>query len=168
MNMPASVQTAINTQIKNELQAHYNYLGMSVHFESTPYRGFAQWMRLQSREEYGHAMKLCDYLLDRSGKVDLSALEAPKVSYGVGPIEVFRAALANEQLVTGQITALYDLAQTQKDFTTLQFLTWFLQEQVEEEKMVLLMVERLELAGDNVAGLLHIDSEAGGRAASGK
>lgn len=166
MNMPAPVQATINSQIKNELQAHYNYLGMSAHFEGTPYRGFAQWMRIQSNEEYGHAMKLYDYLVDRNGKVELTAIEAPKMSYGTLPIEVFQTALANEQLVTRQINDLYDLAQTQKDFATLQFLTWFLQEQVEEEKTVLLMVERLELAADNAAGLLRLDSEAAQRAAT--
>ena len=51
MNPPPSVQNAINDQIKNELQAHYNYLGMSAHFERTAYLGFAKWMRTQAGEE---------------------------------------------------------------------------------------------------------------------
>lgn len=165
MKMPAAVQAAINAQIKNELQAHYNYLGMSAHFEATPYRGFATWMRTQSAEEYGHAMKLYDYLVDRNGQVELATIEAPVISYGNHPIAVFQASLANEQEVTRQINDLYDLAQREKDFATLQFLTWFLQEQVEEEKTVLLMVERLELAGDNSAGLLRLDDEAARRKA---
>lgn len=165
MNMPASVQSAINAQIKNELQAHYNYLGMSAHFEATPYSGFAAWMRVQSGEEYGHAMKLYDYLVARDAHVELSAIDAPRISYGPRPIEVFQGALANEREVTIQINNLYDLAQTEKDFSTLQFLTWFLQEQVEEEHTVLTMVERLELAGDNAAGLLRLDDEAARRAA---
>jgi len=168
MSMPPSVQSAINAQIKNELQAHYNYLGMSAHFETTPYRGFAAWMRVQSTEEYGHAMKLYDYLTDRNGLVELAAIEAPQMRYGPRPIEVFEASLANEREVTVQINNLYDLAQQEKDFATLQFLTWFLQEQVEEEDSVLLMVERLGLAGDNSAGLLRLDDEAGRRATAGK
>lgn len=164
MNMPAFVQSAINAQIKNELQAHYNYLGMSAHFETTPYGGFASWMRVQSTEEYGHAMKLYEYLVERDAHVELSAIDAPQMSYGPRPIEVFQASLANEREVTIQINNLYDLAQREKDFTTLQFLTWFLQEQVEEEHTVLTMVERLELAGDNAAGLLRLDDEAARRA----
>jgi ferritin len=164
MNMPAPVQAAINAQIKNELQSHYNYLGMSAHFEATPYRGFAAWMRIQSTEEYGHAMKLYEYLVDRDAEIILSAIEAPKTSYGSSPVAVFEAALKYEQDVTLQINNLYDLAQQQKDFATLQFLTWFLQEQVEEEHSVRLMVERLQLAGDNSAGLLRLDDEAGRRA----
>jgi ferritin len=166
MNMPVAVQSAINAQIKNELQAHYNYLGMSAHFEATPYRGFATWMRLQSNEEYGHAMKLYEYLVERDARVELSAIDAPQMSYGPRPVEVFQASLASEEEVTIQINNLYDLAQQEKDFTTLHFLTWFLQEQVEEEHSVRLMVERLELAGDNSAGLLRLDDEAGRRAAA--
>jgi ferritin len=166
MKMPSSVQSAINAQIKNELQAHYNYLGMSAHFETTPYRGFASWMRLQSTEEYGHAMKLYEYLVDRDADVVLAAIEAPRVKFGPRPIEVFQSSLTSEEEVTIQINNLYDLAQQQKDFTTLQFLTWFLQEQVEEEHSVRLMVERLELAGDNSAGLLRLDAEAARRTAA--
>lgn len=167
MNIPASVQSALNAQIKNEFQAHYRYLGMCAHFESTPYQGFAHWMRLQATEEYGHAMKLFDYLVDRNATIDLSTIEAPPMSYGPNPAAVFQTALAGEQDVTRQINNLYDLALRDKDFATLQFLTWFLQEQVEEEKVVTQMVERLELAGDNAAGLLRLDAEAARRAAAG-
>ncbi|MGI8602341.1 MAG: ferritin [Verrucomicrobiales bacterium] len=161
----SSVQAALNIQIKNELQAHYTYLGMSAHFESTPYLGFAKWMRIQSTEEYGHAMKIFDYLIERNSLVELSALEAPNVGYGSRPIEVFQMALENEQTVTRQIHDLYELAQTEKDYATLQFLTWFLQEQVEEENTVLAFIERLALAGDDPAGLLRLDDEASRRAA---
>jgi ferritin len=162
-----SVQAALNVQIRNELQAHYLYLGMSAHFEETPYIGFAKWMRQQSREEYEHAMKIFDYLVDRNARVELSALDAPRIEYSGPPIEVFQTALTNEQSVTREIHALYDLAQTEKDFATLQFLTWFLQEQVEEENTVLTMIERLELAGDDPAGLLRLDDEAGRRVGDG-
>jgi ferritin len=109
-------------------------------------------------------MKLYEYLVERDASVELSAIDAPQIKFGSRPIEVFQASLANEQEVTVQINNLYDLAQREKDFTTLQFLTWFLQEQVEEEHSVLLMVERLELAGDNAAGLLRLDDEAARRA----
>ena len=89
MNPPTSVHKAINEQIKNELQAHYNYLGMSAHFEDSPYRGFAQWMRQQSSEEHGHAMKLFDFLRERNVTIELSALGAPRTKFGPHPLEVF-------------------------------------------------------------------------------
>ena len=161
MKPPASVLKAINTQINNELQAHYNYLGMSAHFERTPYLGFAKWMRAQSSEEYGHAMKLYDYLRERNSKIELQAIEAPKTVYGPRPVEIFEIALTQEQGVTQQINDLYELALKEKDYATLQFLTWFLQEQVQEENTVSDIIDRLKLAGDNTAGLLRLDGEAG-------
>lgn len=166
MNPPPSIQKAINKQIKNELQAHYNYLGMSAHFEQTPYTGFAKWMRAQSVEEYGHAMKLYDYLRERNATIELEAIEAPKTTYGPRPIELFEIVLAQEQGVTQQINDLYELALNEKDYATLQFLTWFLQEQVEEENTVSDIIDRLRLAGDNPAGLLRLDDEAARRAAA--
>jgi ferritin len=161
MKPPASVLKAINDQIKNELQAHYNYLGMSAHFERTPYLGFAKWMRAQSSEEYGHAMKLYDYLRERNATIELEAIDAPKTVYGPRPVEIFEMALAQEQGVTQQINDLYELALKEKDYATLQFLTWFLQEQVQEENTVSDIIDRLKLAGDNTAGLLRLDGEAG-------
>ena len=77
------------------------------------------------------------------------------------PIELLEQALAQEQDVTRQINDLYELALIEKDFATLQFLTWFLQEQVEEENTVSDIIDRLRLAGDNPAGLLRLDDEAG-------
>jgi len=165
MKPPASVQKAINEQIRNELQAHYTYLGMSAHFEDSPYLGFAKWMRLQATEEHGHAMKLFDFLRERNATIELFALDAPKTVYGPRPLEVFEIVLANEQRVTRQINDLYELALKDKDYPTLQFLTWFLQEQVEEENTVSDIIDRLKLAGDNAAGLLRLDDEASRRAA---
>jgi len=164
MNLPASVQNALNEQIKNELQSHYIYLAMSAHFESSPFFGFAKWMRAQSTEEYGHAMKVFDYLRDRNVPIRLQAIDAPPAAFSTRPVELFEAALAQEQMVTQQICNLYELAQNEKDFPTLQFLTWFLQEQVEEENTVSDLIDRLRLAGDDPSGLLRLDSEAGERA----
>jgi ferritin len=157
---PPSIQKALNAQIKNELQAHYNYLGMSAHFEKTAYLGFAKWMRVQAGDEYTHAMKLFDYLRERNATIQLAAIDAPRTEYGPKPVEVFEISLAQEQGVTQQIHDLYELALHDKDYATLQFLTWFLQEQVEEENTVQDIVDRLKLAGDNAAALLRLDSEA--------
>jgi ferritin len=167
MKPPSSVHKAINEQIKNELQAHYNYLGMSAHFEDSPYLGFAKWMRMQSTEEHVHAMKLVDFLRERNVSIKLAAIDAPKTKYGPKPLEVFEVALAQEQGVTRQINGLYELALKEKDYSTLQFLTWFLQEQVEEENTVSDIIDRLRLAGDNAAALLRLDDEAARRVAMG-
>ncbi len=164
---PPSVLKALNAQIKNELQAHYNYLGMSAFFERSPYLGFAAWMRVQASEEYTHAMKLYDYIRSRNAPIELAAIDAPPMKFGSNPTEVFEISLKQEQGVTQQINDLYELALKEKDYATLQFLTWFLQEQVEEENTVSDIIDRLRLAGDNTASLLRLDVEARQRAAAG-
>jgi ferritin len=167
MKLPTKVLDALNAQIKNELQSHYIYLAMAAHFETTAYKGFSEWMRVQSREEYGHAMKLFDYLRSRNAPIVLQTLEAPKNGFGPKPLPIFETSLAQEELVTQQINDLYELAQNEKDYATLQFLTWFLQEQVEEENTVSDLIDRLRLVGDDPAGLLRLDDEARRRALAG-
>ncbi len=160
------VEEALNHQINNELASYYSYLGMVAFLESTPYKGFATWMRLQAEEEQVHAMKIFDYLNDRGGKVVLQAVIQPQTDYS-SPLEIFSNSLEQEIEVTSQINDLFLLAQEEKDFTTLEFLGWFLTEQVEEEKSAQDMVDLLELAKDSVNALLRIDSQAGQRSLVG-
>ena len=77
MSMSKTVQDALNQQINNELGASYEYLAMSAWCEGQTLQGAAKWLRLQSQEEHGHAMKLFDFVLARGGQVDLKALSAP-------------------------------------------------------------------------------------------
>ncbi len=156
------VEVALNQQINNELASYYSYLGMSAFLETTPFKGFASWMRMQAEEEQGHAMKIFDYLNDRSGKVVLEAVDQPQTDFS-SPLEIFESSLGQEMEVTGQINEIFQLAQEEKDFATLEFLGWFLTEQVEEEKSAQDMVDLLKLAGGSVEALLRIDSEAGQR-----
>ena len=76
MNVP--VVEAINRQINSELSASYSYLAMSAWCEGQKFTGAARWLRLQSQEEYMHAMKLFDFVLARDAKVDLKPLEQPR------------------------------------------------------------------------------------------
>ena len=157
-----SVEEAINVQINNEMASCYNYLAMSAYFETTPYSGFARWMRRQSEEEWIHAMKIYDYLNDRDGRIVLQRIPEPPRSYD-SALEVFQESLVQEQSVTIQINELYEIAWREKDYSTVDFLGFFLEEQVEEEKTAQDMVDRLSFAGDSAAALLQLDTEAGTR-----
>ena len=84
-------------------------------------------------------------------------------SFDPKPIGVFKMSLAQEEAVSKAINELYELAQKERDYPSLQFLDWFLREQVEEEDSVTEVIDRLELVGDDPAGLLQIDAEAAAR-----
>lgn len=166
MTLNPKVQQLLNDQINNEMASSYIYLAMAAWFEQTPYSGFASWMFAQSREETMHALKFYQYLVDRDGKVELSPIEKPKQEFA-SPIDVFEHSLAQEQKVTQQINDLYDEAERVKDHASKNLLLWFLNEQIEEEKTVRDMLDRLRLAGSDPASLLVLDREASQRKGTG-
>jgi ferritin len=162
MKLSTKLEKALNDQINLEFCSAYAYLGMAAYFDNTPYTGFARWMKVQSSEELGHANKFFNYVVERGGKVTLQAIPEPKSDYK-SALEVFKASLGHEQKVSASICAIYEQASGEKDFATMSFLKWFLDEQVEEEKNVGDMLAKLELIGDNRNGLFHLDHRAGKR-----
>ncbi len=156
------MQAALNEQIVQEFYASQYYLSMSAYFERTGYPGFAHWMRMQADEEREHALRIFDFVNDRDGRVDLGRIDAPPSDFG-SPLEVFQAALAHERKVTSLIGDLYGLAVEQTDYPTQVMLQWFVNEQVQEEKVASDIVDRLRLAGDNKSALLLVQTELGQR-----
>jgi ferritin len=161
--MQPTVEKAINTQIRDELDSAYLYLSMSAHFEAANLPGFARWMRLQAQEEMGHAMRLFDHVVERGGKVVLQAIAKPESEFGT-PLSIFEAALAHEKKITALIEKLFETAAAKKDYAAQLALQWFIGEQVEEEKNASGIVEQLKLVGDNPAALLMMDRALGARA----
>lgn len=157
-----TMQDAMNEQIKNEFHSAYIYLSMSAYYESLNLPGFAHWMRLQAQEEVEHAMKFFDHINDRGGRVALLAIDAPPVEFD-SPLAAFKTAYAHEQKVTGMIHNLYKIAVEENDFPALSMLQWFVDEQVEEEKSALEVVEQLEMVGEHKMGLFMVDRELGQR-----
>jgi ferritin len=160
--MKGAVRDAVEEQIKHEFYSSYLYLSMAGSFEVANLRGFAHWMREQSREELEHAMKFFDFLLDRGESVQLQAIEAPPYAFR-SPLDTFEQALEHEKEITAHINDLYGLAVRENDYPAQVLLNWFVQEQVEEEKAATETVERLRLAGEDGAALLLLDSELGNR-----
>lgn len=160
--MNQRVVEAINRQINSELSASYSYLAMSAWCERQKLTGAARWLRLQSQEEHMHAMKLLDFLLARDVDVDLVAIQAPRYPYA-SLLDVFERGLQQEQEVSGQIDALYEIAFQEKAFAAVAELQWFLTEQVEEEKTAREIVKKLQMVGDDPASLLDMDRELGAR-----
>lgn len=152
------IQGAINKQINAELYSSYLYLSMSSYFESINLKGCANWMRVQTQEELVHVMKFYDHLIERGGKVILSAIESPPTEW-TSPLAVFEHAYQHEQKVTGLINDLVDLAVAEKDHASNNFLQWFVSEQVEEEASADEVVQKIKLMGDAPGGLFIIDRE---------
>jgi ferritin len=163
MKLSNKLEKALNDQINLELSSAYVYLGMAAYFEHTALTGFGKWMEIQSGEELDHSNRFFKYIVERGGKVKLEALAEPKCDYK-SALDAFKASLGHEQKVSAAICAIYELASAEKDYATVSFLKWFLDEQVEEERNVGDILAKLEMVGDNTNGLYQIDREAARRA----
>lgn len=159
------MQDALNEQVNAELFSSYLYLSMAAHFEAANLGGFAHWMKAQSQEEYGHGMKIFDFINERGGRAVLEAIAKPATEFKT-PLDVMKKVLEHEKKVTSLIEGLYELAMKEKDYATQVMLQWFIKEQVEEEKSASDIIELLKSIGDNPAGLAMVDARLGARAKS--
>jgi ferritin len=157
-----TMEEALNKQVNREYYSAYLYLAMSAYFETVSLKGFAKWMRVQSKEERAHAEKIYDYIIARGGKVELGAIEAPKAKW-TSAGKVFEESYAHEQKVTGMIHALVDLAMKEKDYATIEMLQWFIREQVEEEANAFDILSQIKIVGDVPGHLFYLDHHLGKR-----
>lgn len=158
------VNEAVNAQLNSEVSSSYLYLSMAAYFESEDLEGFAQWMKAQAEEEWMHAMKLYDYLVERGYRVELQAIEKPKASWE-SPLGAFKDAQKHERKITKKVNEVAEVASEAGDRATENVMDWFIDEQVEEESTIGRVVKRVKLAGDDPSALLMLDAEMGKRTA---
>jgi ferritin len=159
MKIEKKFETAVNRQINQEWNASYSYLALAGWFETTPYKGFARFMQRQCLEEQEHAQKLFRYVKDRIGFVDLAGIKSPREKFD-SPLEAFEYALSIERQNTKGVYELYSMATKEQDHETQEQLHWFLQEQVHEEKKIQDLLDKVKLAGNKPAAILHLDAHA--------
>ena len=152
----------LNEQINKELYSAYLYLEFSNYFSDRGLDGFANWYMIQAQEERDHAMLFYQFLQNENKKVTLLALDAPDKSFSAD-IDVLKAGLEHEKYVTSLINAIYDEAQKDKDFRTMQFLDWFVKEQGEEETNATDLITKMELFGGDARGLYLLNQELAAR-----
>jgi ferritin len=152
------VEDALNEQIKLEEESSRVYMAMASWCESNGYPGAAKFLYKHSDEERMHQTKLIHYVNDRGGHALLKPLAEPGNLYK-SVKDVFEQVLKHELHVTASINALFHLATQEKDFTTGQFLQWYIMEQIEEESLVNGILDKMNLAGGDKGGIFHIDKE---------
>lgn len=155
--MEKKMLEALNGQINEELNSMYIYMAMAADLDEMGWGGMAHWMRIQAREEQGHAAKLQGYIKDRQGRVVFKAVKEPQLTWNT-PLELFKAALAHEKYITGTIHKLVKLARELDDIATEVFLNYFVNEQVEEEDAAHEIVDALEKVGSSAGPLYQVDS----------
>ncbi len=156
------VSKLLNEQITKELYSAYLYLDFSIFYEAEGLDGFANWYMIQAQEERDHAMLFLKYLQQNGEKVELGAIDKPDKELKV-LMDPLKFGLEHEQYVTSLINDIYAAAYDVRDFRTMQFLDWFVKEQLEEEKNADDMIKKMELFGNDSKGLYSLDAEYAAR-----
>ena len=125
------VIAAINHQIGNEFGAAMQYVAIAAHFASEALSQLSEHFFRQADEEDEHAMRFIKYVVDAGGRVVIPAIDAPQSQFKSAE-EAIKLSLDQEVHVTRQINALVELARSENDYITINFLQWFLAEQLEE------------------------------------
>ena len=160
--MNAITHKLLNEQINKELYSAYLYLEFSNYFSDRGLDGFANWYMIQAQEERDHAMLFYQFLQNEDKKVTLLPIGAPDKKLD-SDLAVLEAGLEHEKYVTSLINAIYDEAQKDKDFRTMQFLDWFVKEQGEEETNANDLITKMELFGSDARGLYLLNQELAAR-----
>jgi len=160
--MKPEIQNAISAQINEELYSAYLYVAMVNYFEEINLKGMAKWMRIQVQEELGHAHKFFEYMVSRGVKASLKQINSPKADWK-SPLAAWEAAYKHECHITECINKVYAKAMDGRDPATMQFLEWFVNEQVEEEANASEVVAQMKMVKDAPGGLFLLDRELGAR-----
>jgi ferritin len=152
------IEKLLNKQIKAEAQSSHIYLAMASWAENNGIGGTAAFLYKHSEEERMHMLKLVKFVNERGGKATIPAIDAPKSNFK-SVLDIFSRLLEHEILVTNLINEIVFACQEERDFTTNNFMQWYVAEQLEEEALARTMLDRLKMIGDDKGGLYLFDRD---------
>ncbi len=152
----------INDQVNKEFYSAYLYLDFANFCDDEGLDGFANWYEVQAQEERDHAMMFRNYLKDNGVKVTLEAIAKPDKKL-TKVMDALQAGLEHERYVTSLINNIYHEAFAEKDYKTMQFLDWFIKEQLEEEKNADDLIKKMNTFGSDARGLYLLNQELAAR-----
>ena len=153
------IQEALNEQVRIEAQSSQVYLAMASWSEIQPgIDNITAFFYRHSEEERMHMLKLVHFINERGGFAVVPALEQPTITYP-SIKHAFQELLKHETMVSESINKLVEIALDEKDYATLNFLQWYVAEQIEEESLARTLNDKLELIGEEKSGLYLFDKD---------
>ncbi|PZD96072.1 ferritin [Paenibacillus sambharensis] len=153
-----TLSEALNDQMNFEFYSAQVYLAMAGYCSGESLDGFANFFIVQAEEERFHAMKIYKYLNDRGIRVQITGMEDIRNDYG-SVLDAFEHAYDHEKIVTKRIYHLSDLAMNDREHATIQFLKWFIDEQVEEESMFDSIINKLKRIDKDSNAFFMMDND---------
>jgi ferritin len=156
--MNSRIEQALNYQISLEAYSSQLYLAMASWAETKGLNGTSMFLYGHSDEERMHMLKLIKFVNERGGHAIIPKLDMPPKEFD-SLRNVFQTLLNHEQGITQKINELVHITLEEKDYTTHNFLQWFVAEQVEEEALARMVMDKIELIGDDKGGLYLFDRD---------
>lgn len=156
------VSSLLNEQINKELYSSYLYLDMANFYSEEGLDGFENYFFVQAQEERDHALLIREYMKDNGEKITLGAIDKPDAEFKE-LIDPLNKTLEHERFVTSLIHDIYAAAVEAHDYRTMQFLDWFVKEQMEEEKNADDYLKKFKRFANDSKGLYMLDNELGSR-----
>ncbi|HEX3006924.1 MAG TPA: ferritin [Bacteroidales bacterium] len=141
------VEEILVSQIQKEAYSSFLYLAMASWAEAEGIQGTSEWLYQQAEEEKGHMLKLIHYVNERGGRAVVPAIQQPERNYD-NVHRLFEQVLEHEEYITASINEIVAVCISEKDFTTQNWIQWFVNEQIEEEASVKAIKDKLKLNGD--------------------
>jgi ferritin len=155
--MKDTLVKVLNDQVNAEYYSAYLYLSMSAYADRAGYKGIANWLQVQAKEEMAHGTHIYEHLLERGAAPVFADIKAPPASYG-SLKEVFEKVVAHERHVTELINRIAALAVNEGDHATYQFILWYVNEQIEEEADAEDLCTKFSRIGDKAGLLYNLDA----------
>lgn len=155
-----TIEAALNEQIRVEAESSQFYLAMASWAETEGLNGVAGFMYDHSDEERAHMLKLVRFVNERGGKALIPALNLPPKKWN-SVQDIFKQLLEHETNVTSEIHSVVDACLKEKDYTTHNFMQWYVSEQIEEEALARTILDKLNLIGNDKGGMYLFDRDLG-------
>lgn len=152
------VEKALNNQLLIEADSSQIYLAMASWAETQGLGGTAQFLYKHSDEERIHMLKLVQYINERGGKAIIPSLSKPEKDFKTLN-NLFQTLLKHEIMVSDKINDLVEVCLKEKDYTTQNFLQWYVAEQIEEEALAKTIIDKLNMIGSDKSGLYMFDRD---------
>lgn len=156
--MNKRVEKGLNEQIEKEASSSQFYLSMASWAETQGLGGTAKFLYAQSDEERMHMLKLVRFVNERGGTALIPGIKQPQVKFK-GLEDVFQLLLEHELIVTESINNLVDVCLQEKDYSTHNFMQWYVSEQLEEEALARTVLDKIKLIGGDKAGMYIFDRD---------
>ncbi|MDO6994137.1 ferritin [Brachyspira innocens] len=138
---------ALNVQLNKELYSASLYFNMASWCDKQGLKGCSKFLYGHYREELEHFEKFRDFINKVGGQATIGEMNAPQNDFK-SVEDLFETVVKHEEYITSCINELVGHSFDKKDYITLRFLDWFIQEQLEEQELFNDIIDKIKILGD--------------------